>query len=129
MAFCEMHFRSAALGKQTAANILLPQGQGSGPFPVFYLLHGLSDDHTMWMRRSSLERHVGDLPLIVVMPNGDRSFYCDTEEGDGYETFMTRDLIGFVDETFHTISTRAGRVLGGLSMGGYGALKLALKFP
>jgi len=131
MAVCEMHFMSGfALEKKTSAMVILPEGK-QGPFPVLYLLHGLSDDHTIWTRRTSLERYVEGTPLIVVMPNGERSFYTDSQSNPkaAFETYIARDLIGFVDSTFHTIPRREGRVIGGLSMGGYGALKLALKHP
>jgi S-formylglutathione hydrolase FrmB len=111
-------------------NVLFPERTvGEPPFPVFYLLHGLSDDHTIWSRRTSIERHVAGLPLIVVMPDGGRGFYCDAVEGPAYERHVMEDVIGFVDRTFRTIPERRGRVIGGLSMGGYGAVKLALKFP
>jgi putative tributyrin esterase len=130
MAFCELHYYSDALGKHTNANVILPQGADqSGPFPVFYLLHGLSDDYTIWMRSTSIERYVQHLPLIVVMPDGGRGFYCDAEQGYAYETAIVNDLIGYVDRMFHTKAERSGRCIGGLSMGGYGALKLALRFP
>jgi len=131
MAFCELHFYSRSLDKQTAAYVLLPQTQpvSAGPFPVFYLLHGLGDDHTIWMRRTSIERYVQDLPLIVVMPDGGRGFYTDAEQGFAYESAIIRDLVPFVDATFHTRAERDGRCIGGLSMGGYGAVKLALKYP
>ncbi len=131
MAVCEIHLRkSDALQKMTSAMIILPEGK-SGPFPVFYLLHGLSDDHTAWVRRTSIERYVEALPLIVVMPNGERSFYTDSKSNPtaAYETYLVSDLISFVDNTFQTLSNREGRVIGGLSMGGYGALKIALKHP
>jgi len=111
-------------------NVIFPEiGVGEPPFPVFYLLHGLSDDHTSWARRTSIERYVAPLPLIVVMPDGGRGFYCDAVEGPAYERHVIEDVIGFVDRTCQTIPERKGRVIGGLSMGGYGALKLALKFP
>jgi S-formylglutathione hydrolase FrmB len=111
-------------------NIIFPEiGVGEPPFPVCYLLHGLSDDHTIWARRTSIERYVAPLPLIVVMPDGGRGFYCDALEGPAYERHIIEDVIGFVDRTFQTIPERKGRVIGGLSMGGYGAMKLALKFP
>jgi len=129
MALCELRYFSEALGKQTAANVILPQGKGPGPFPVLYLLHGLSDDHTMWSRRSNLERYVADLPLIVVMPDGGRGFYCDAAEGFAYETAIARDLVSYIDTVFNTRAERAARCIGGLSMGGYGAVKLALRFP
>ncbi len=64
MAFCELHYFSNALGKQTAANVILPESKTyEPPFPVFYLLHGLSDDYTIWQRRTSIERYVQNLPL------------------------------------------------------------------
>lgn len=129
MALCELHFFSRVLGQQTAANVILPQTAQHGPFPVFYLLHGLSDDHTSWVRRTSLERYVDDLPLIVVMPNGGRGFYTDAAQGFAYESALVRELVPFIDRMFNTRSERAGRCIGGLSMGGYGAIKLALKFP
>src|SRR5579884_3901414 len=130
MAFCELHYFSPALQKQTAANIILPEGEGkTGPFCVFYLLHGLSDDHTIWERRTSIERYVADLPLIVVMPDGGKSFYCDEQEGLAWETAIVGNLVNYVDKMFPTRAKRAGRCIGGLSMGGYGALKLALKYP
>ncbi len=131
MAVCEIHFSSGnILNKMTSAMVILPEGK-PGPFPVFYLLHGLSDDHTVWVRRTSLERYVEHLPLIVVMPNGERGFYTDSKSNQkaAFETNLVRDLIGFVDNTFQTIPKRAGRVIGGLSMGGYGAVKIALKHP
>ncbi len=130
MAFCELTYFSRALGKQTGVNIILPEGDDKiGPFPVFYLLHGLSDDHTMWMRRSSIERYVETLPLIVVMPDGGRGFYTDAIDGFAYETAIALELVAFVDKNFSARAERNGRALGGLSMGGYGALKLALRFP
>ncbi len=130
MAFCTMQFFSPALQKACSMNVILPDRQaGAGPFPVFYLLHGLSDDHTIWARRTSIERYLEGLPLIVVMPDGGRSFYCDAVEGPAYETHIVQDVIGFVDRFLNAIPSREGRVIGGLSMGGYGAIKLALKFP
>ena len=132
MAVCEIHLGNQnALRKMTSAVVILPENAGLGPFPVCYLLHGLSDDHTAWTRRTNLERYVEGLPLIVVMPDGGRGFYTDsaTEPAGAFETFLRCDLIGFVDRTFQTRADRASRVIAGLSMGGYGAIKLALKFP
>jgi len=130
MAIADVHFFSPALTKEVAFHALLPDRQAqAGPYPVFYLLHGLSDDYSAWLRWTKLELYVRELPLIVVMPDGGRSFYCDATEGPAYERAIVEDLIGFVDRHFHTIPNGRGRALGGLSMGGYGAMKLALKFP
>jgi S-formylglutathione hydrolase FrmB len=130
MASCELRYFSPALGMQTAANVILPEGKDhKGPYPVFYLLHGLSDDHTMWQRRTSIERYVQDLPLIVVMPNGGRGFYVDAREGFAFGRAISEDLVGLIDRTFPTRAERGGRAIGGLSMGGYGAVRLALGHP
>jgi S-formylglutathione hydrolase FrmB len=112
----------------TAANVILPEAT-SGPFPVLYLLHGLSDDYTAWTRQTSIERYAAACPAIVVMPDGGRGYSTDAQDGEAYETALTRDLIPFIDRTFRTDARRAGRAIGGLSMGGYGALKLALGHP
>lgn len=130
MALCDLHYFSPALNKMVGAMIVLPEdAELTGPFPVFYLLHGSSDDYTAWIRRTSIERYVQDLPLIVVMPDGGHGFYTDAESGYAYDTAITVDLVGYVDRMFPTDRRRAGRVIGGLSMGGYGALKLAFRHP
>ena len=112
-----------------AANLILPEGDIQGPYAVFYLLHGLSDDHTAWMRRTSIERYMEGLPIIVVMPDTGRGWYTDAVEGMAWESSIIKDLLPYIDKMFPTNATRSGRCIGGLSMGGYGALKLALKHP
>jgi len=130
MAIATLNFYSPSLEKQTVCNVVLPEIEGhDGPFPVFYLLHGLSDDYSSWQRKTSIGRYVQMLPLIVVMPDGGRGFYTDAFEGFAHESAIVKDLIPFIDRMFHTIPERSGRAIGGLSMGGYGAIKLALKYP
>jgi putative tributyrin esterase len=128
MSFCDFHFFSQALQKQTAAYVLLPD-VGTPPYPVMYLLHGLSDDHTIWLRRTSIERYVSQLPLIVVMPDGGRGFYADAEQGYAYGKAIGPELIERIDRTFPTKAERSGRCVAGLSMGGYGAFRLGLTHP
>jgi putative tributyrin esterase len=129
MAFCGVEFFGESIEKMSGMNVLLPAGEG--PWPVLYLLHGLSDNHTAWCRRTSIERYVADLPLIVVMPDGHRSFYCNDPRPDGcaYEDHIVKDVVGFVDRMFPTIPHRGSRAVAGLSMGGYGAVMLALRHP
>ena len=126
-------FRSAALGEDRAYTVLLPVGYAAaGPrrYPVLYLLHGKSGDHTDWSTRAPLRQAVGATPLIVVMPDGDDGWYMDWADGvHRYEGQIVRDLIPHVDSTYRTIAGREGRAVAGLSMGGYGALKLALEHP
>ncbi len=130
MAHCSLTYFNNALGKMTGLTVILPEAEGlRGPYPTFYLLHGYSDDHTAWTRRTSLERYAEQLPFIIVMPDGGHGFYVDAQQGYAYDTAITRDLIAFVDDAFHTDPRRDKRVVGGLSMGGYGAIKLALAHP
>jgi S-formylglutathione hydrolase FrmB len=128
MPWTEVHWRSEVLQKQTTMQVLLPR-TGRPPFPVFYLLHGLSDDSTVWLRHTRLEWYIRDLPLMIVLPDGYRGFYTDHEEGPAHARHLGRELVDFVDRNFRTRARRAGRAIGGLSMGGYGALRVGLGYP
>lgn len=128
MAFATIHYHGRALQKASAFNIIFPDDPAiPRPWSTFYLLHGLSDDHTIWTRRTSIERYVAGLPLVVVMPDGGRGWYSNAVEGYKYEDDLIQDVVGLVDRTFPVKAERAGRAIGGLSMGGYGAVKLGLK--
>jgi S-formylglutathione hydrolase FrmB len=127
-------------------------------WPVFYYLHGLGGTETNWVKSGKLDAAADSLGLqaIVVMPDGDNGFYVDSDfavdydacikDGTGllfpdaprmqtcvkqlrYATYITEDLIGWVDRTYRTINTREGRAIAGLSMGGFGALVLGMKHP
>jgi len=130
MAIAQINCFNKPLQKEVGFLALLPDRQDApGPYPVCYLLHGLSDDYTAWLRWTSLERYVRDVPLIVVLPDGDRGWYSDMADGAAYETALLEGLIPFVDRYLPTVASGSGRAIGGLSMGGYGAMKLALKHP
>ena len=128
MAFLGVQYHSESLKKASSMQVILPES-AKEPYPVMYLLHGLSDDHTIWHRRTRIEWYVRELPMAVVMPDGGRGFYCDALNGPAHEFHIIKDVVNFVDTHFNTKADRSGRVINGLSMGGYGALKLALKFP
>lgn len=127
MAWSTLHWKSDVIGKQTTAQVLLPE-VGEPPFPTFYLLHGLSDDSSLWLRRSRIEWYVRDLPLIVVMPDGYRSFYTKPVEGPDFARHIAEELPTFIERNFQARSGRAARAIGGLSMGGYGALRVGLGY-
>src|SRR5688572_9323708 len=79
MALIEASFFSPVIQKQVQLKAIVPDA-GTGPFPVFYLLHGYSDDHSIWLRRTRIEMYVREMPLIVVMPDGLNGFNTDHEE-------------------------------------------------
>jgi S-formylglutathione hydrolase FrmB len=128
MSLCEIHWFSKILQKQVSSMVILPD-VGKPPFATFYLLHGLSDDHTIWLRRTRIEWHVRDLPLTVVMPDGFRGYYTDNQHGPAYAKYLNEELVQFIERNFPAKSSRASRCIGGLSMGGYGALRAALGYP
>ena len=141
MALLNVNFFSEVLGKQVQMNVILPQrsrgqiGMASieektDTYPTLYLLHGMSDDHTIWERRTSIERYASEKGIAVVMPNGDLSWYTDMKHGGNYFTFMSDELPAVCRDFFPKMSPkREETFVGGLSMGGYGAFKLALRCP
>ncbi len=139
MAHLRCDFFSDVLGLSTSMTVILPQqtesqiGMGGrtrpGGHPTLYLLHGLSDDDTTWLRRTSIERYVAPLGLAVVMPQVHRSFYTDEVHGNRYWTFLTEELPDTVAAFFRLSDRREDTFVAGLSMGGYGAAKWALRQP
>lgn len=124
-------------------NVILPQpigdsaiGVDRGPagvpehgYPTLWLLHGFSDDHTAWCRRTSIERYASGLGLAVVMPGVARSYYADMARGGAYWEFVSEELPRVCRRMFRLSSRREDNFTAGLSMGGYGAFKLALNHP
>ncbi|HSN74699.1 MAG TPA: alpha/beta hydrolase family protein [Anaerolineae bacterium] len=128
MALIQCDFFSETLQLSTSMNVILPQ-PARPRYAVLYLLHGLSDDHTTWLRRTSIERYVDPLGLAVVMPAVHRSFYADMARGNRYWTFVSEELPALVSGFFPISRKRDETFVAGLSMGGYGAFKLALSQP
>ncbi len=139
MALIQCDFYSEVLGLSTSMTVILPQetqtqigmeGKASaGKHPTLYLLHGLSDDHSIWLRRTSIERYAAAYGIAIVMPNAHRSFYTDMKQGGQYFTFMTEELPRLAESFFPLSTRREDRFVAGLSMGGYGALKLGMSLP
>jgi putative tributyrin esterase len=126
MNLATMQFFSPALGRQVSYTAILPEAQ-QGPAPVLLQLHGLSDDHTAWVKFSNLVRHARPYPFIIVLPDGSTSFYADMHPHMRYESFLMEDLWRHVSRTFQV---RPGPwAIGGLSMGGFGTIRLAAKYP
>lgn len=139
MAFLELHYHSDALKTAVTVNVILPEkaktligmdGKTQKEMKTLYLLHGLSDDHSIWMRRTSIERYAAERGIAVVMPNVGRSWYTDTADGAKYFTFVTEELPRVCRSYFKGMSDkREDTLIAGLSMGGYGAIKAALRCP
>jgi putative tributyrin esterase len=145
MALLTCTFFAESLGMATTATVLLPQaGAGqigidaaadapghadAGPPSLLYLLHGLSDDHTAWTRYTSIERYAAEAGLAVVMPAVAQSFYTDEAHGLAYWQFVSEELPEVVGSFFRVTDDPGRTFVAGLSMGGYGALKLALSHP
>jgi S-formylglutathione hydrolase FrmB len=138
MALIHCNFYSETLQTATSMDVILPQplavqavaGRARRrPIPTLWLLHGLSDDHTIWQRRTSIERYVAPLNLAVVMPNGFRGFYTDMAHGYPYWTHLSEEIPRLARAFFPLSAAREENFAAGLSMGGYGAFKLAFKRP
>jgi putative tributyrin esterase len=128
MALIQCQFYSEVLEISASMNVILPQQKGR-LFPTLYLLHGLSDDHTAWCRQTSIERYANARGLAVVMPAVNRSFYTDMSHGAKYWTFVSEELPELARSFFPLSPKREDNFAAGLSMGGYGAMKLGLSFP
>lgn len=125
-------FHSAALGRTMKYRVLVPQAYATSQrrYPVLYLLHGLTGDYMDWTTRTNVAEYTRTLPLIVVMPDGENGWYTNAADSSGnFETYITTDLQADVVRKYRTVNSRYGRAIAGLSMGGFGALKLAMKRP
>ena len=137
MALIHSNFFSYVLDLSTSMYVILPQREGFDPqksekrvlYPTLYLLHGLSDDCSIWIRSTSIERYVKNLGLAVVMPEVQRSFYTDMASGLPYWTFISEELPRICRSLFPLSPRRKDNFAAGLSMGGYGAFKLGLSLP
>jgi S-formylglutathione hydrolase FrmB len=96
-----------------------------------FLLHGLYGDYQNWSTLTSLEKYARNLNLIIAMPDAGNSWYVNSANNpvDKYEDYIVQDFIKEIDTHYRTIPQRATRAIAGLSMGGYAAVKFALKYP
>lgn len=128
----EATFHSPSLDRDMHYLVLLPPDYRNGHrFPVLYLLHGLYGDYKNWDTRTAIESYAKTMSLLIVMPDADDSWYTNsaTVSRDKFEDYIAQDLIAEIDRKYRTIPEKRARAIAGLSMGGYGAVKLALKHP
>lgn len=130
-------FKSNSLGRDYKMQVYLPDGYKDkpGPYPVIYLLHGASGDENDWTVKGGARETLDGLikrglirPSVAVMPGNGTSWWVNGAV-DKAETALMEELIPHVEARYKVAKDRAGRAIGGLSMGGYGSLNLALKHP
>jgi S-formylglutathione hydrolase FrmB len=130
MAVVSVQFFSESMGRQVSYSMILPDST-AGPYPVLIQLHGLGDDHNSWIHRSNITRYVADLGLAVVFPDGASSGYLNWKAAgrlyrQRYEDMIMTDITAHVKRHFNV--TEGPWAIGGLSMGGYGSMRLGLKY-
>src|SRR3954468_9713646 len=135
----ERTVNSFILGRPVKYSVYLPADyQGSQrTYPVVYLLHGYTDDHTGWVQFGEVNRYADKAiqdglipPMIIVMPNGDSSFYINSYDGkEKYEDFFIKEFMPAIEKDYRIKAQKKYRGVAGLSMGGYGTLIYALKYP
>lgn len=129
-------FESKLMGRKMPFRVVLPasystRGEEGRRFPVLYLLHGLTGHFDNWTSRTSVVSYAAAYSLIIVTPEGENGWYTDhlVKEKQEYESYLIRELIPEIDKRYRTLDRRSHRAIAGLSMGGYGAIKLGLKYP
>lgn len=123
---------SAAMKKNLKVVVIRPDSYDSGKeFPVVYLLHGYSGNHADWIKKAQGFEKAADLHnMIIVCPDGGfSSWYWDSpvDPQSQYETYVSKEIVSYIDSKYKTVKDRKGRAITGLSMGGHGALYLALR--
>src|ERR1044071_445511 len=131
-----VQFESKLVGAPLPYNVLLPSDYKRGSsknrrYPVLYLLHGLGGSAADWVSsRARLADYAARYPFIIVVPEGKDGWYTDgAAANEKFESYFVEELIPDVDRRFRTVASREGRAVAGLSMGGYGSMKFALKHP
>ncbi|NUN69721.1 MAG: hypothetical protein HUU02_08425 [Bacteroidetes bacterium] len=124
---------SASLNSISRYIVVLPDGyqKGQERYPVLYLLHGLGGSYRNWTEKTGLVKYAKDHRMIIVMPDAGDGWYSNSPlvPNARYEDHIMNDVIPNVEQKYRTIQTKFHRSIAGLSMGGYGAVKLALKYP
>jgi len=129
MALVTLQYPSDALMKNTTVYLVIPERIRVREARAVYLLHGLSEDGSSWLRRTNAERYALERGVILIMPSGERSMYCDGVLGQNFFTQLTRELPALLQEMFGLSRRREQNSIMGFSMGGYGAARAALTYP
>ena len=135
----ERSVKSAMLNRSVNYTIYLPADyeKSERTYPVVYLLHGYTDDNTGWLQFGEVNRYADKAiiegtipPMIIVMPDADSSWYINSYDGkEKYEDFFIKEFMPSIEKTYRIKAQKRYRGIAGLSMGGYGTLIYALKYP
>ena len=138
MAFIQMNLMSESLMRTVPVNVILPvekmvspgmPKRGDKPYQTLYLLHGILGNYTDWVCGTRIQRYAEENDLAVVMPSGDNAFYVDQPAAHNfYGRFVGRELVELTRRMFPLSRRREDTFIGGLSMGGYGAMRNGLKY-
>src|SRR5690554_1229486 len=140
MAVFQVDYYSKALEKSTCFHMVLPNDlppmmvEGNEnynrPMKTLFLLHGYSGSSKDWLMGSSVNEMAGKYNMAVVMPSGDNSFYLDGKgKGRAYCKYVGEELVDYVRSTFNLATNKEDTFIGGLSMGGFGAMHTGLYYP
>lgn len=134
LAILELNFKSECLAVQTSATVILPEiatlyHSNIPKYKTLYILHGLSNNHTTYIRNTNIERYATKKGLAVVMPAADHSFYSNMVHGRNYFEFVSKELPQVMKNWFPLSEKKEDTFIAGHSMGGYGAFKVALTYP
>jgi putative tributyrin esterase len=131
----DFRFDSRMMAREMPYRVIFPpdydEGRKEKSYPVIYLLHGLTGHYNNWTDRTKIAEYASRHGLFIIMPEGNDGWYSDSASvsADKYETYFIEEFIPAIDRKFRTVSGRNGRMIAGLSMGGYGSLKFGLKYP
>lgn len=130
----EQKLASRLMGRDMPYRIIVPQRYNEpaqSRYPVVFLLHGLTGHYNNWTELTKLANYLAGYDIIVVTPEGGDGWYTDSVSSvnEKWESYIVKELIPEVDNKFRTLAIREKRAIAGLSMGGFGSLKLGLKYP
>ena len=132
----ELRLSSKLMGREMPYRVIYPfsynnKKESARRYPVLYLLHGLTGHFNNWTDKTKLAVYARNFDYIIVTPEGNDGWYTDSGSvpNDKYESYIVQELIPEIDGKYRTLASREHRMIAGLSMGGYGALKFGLKYP
>jgi enterochelin esterase-like enzyme len=135
----DLKINSKVLNREMAYSIFLPEGYGTShrQYPVLYLLHGFTGDHTDWIQYGEVQKIADNAilkesvtPMLIVMPSADSTWYINTFDGSAnYEEYFITEFIPMIEKSYPIRAEKQFRAVAGLSMGGHGALLYGIRYP